>query len=1115
MMVSFLLANRFPLLLLWGPQYIQIYNDAYRPIPGAKHPNSLGQRASECWPEIWHILKPLIDTPFAGGPSTWMEDLAVEPKRHGFFEETHFTVAYSPVPDDTAPGGIGGVLATVHEITGKVIGERRVTVLRDLGTRSSQAKTAEEAGALAASVLSNHAKDVPFALIYLIDSKGEEARLAGTAGIEPGAPVSPLSMPIGSSKAAWPIAQALRRRELIVVEDLATRFAELPPGPWSDPPHEAVVIPLRSGKPGEVAGFVIAGVSSRLRLDPLYRSFFDLMTTQIGISIGNARAYEEERRRVEALAEIDRAKTIFFSNVSHEFRTPLTLMLGPIEQMLALPASALPQSRDDLALVHRSGLRLLRLVNTLLDFSRIEAGRVQASYEPVDLATVTSDLASEFRAATDKAGLRLTVDCPPLGEPVWIDRDMWEKIVLNLLSNAFKFTIKGAITVRMRTESGHVVLAVEDTGIGIPSEELPRIFERFHRVQGARGRSHEGTGIGLALVQELAKQHGGSARAESRMGAGSTFIVTIPLGSRHLPADRIAGAPLTPTLSPQERGEGATAAGGARTPQSTGLGAQPYVEEALRWLIDSSSLSDANEDVVRELVPELGTPSESAGNGATVLVVDDNADIREYLRRLLASRYHVRTAADGIEALKLIRAERPDLVLSDVMMPRLDGFGLVRAARADPALADVPIILLSARAGEEASIEGLEVGADDYLIKPFGSRELVARVSANLDMAKLRRQYREEIAADLRAMSLLREVATECVRTGVDPEDCLHRIVEAAIAIAGAEKGNLQLLEPEVGALRIAAQRGFGAPFLEFFAHVRDDAAACAAALRAGEQVIVDDVTTSEIFAGRVSQKVLIEAGVRAVISTPLVSSQGAVLGMISTHFGTPHRPNERTLHFLSLLSRQAADYLERTQAREVEQILVRELQHRSNNLLAVVQSIVHGSLSASPAMKSARAVVEPRLHALARANQQLTSSDWRGLHVSSIVRAELAPFLDRTVMQGPDVMLGPRNAQNLSLAVHELATNAAKYGALSAAAGKVEVSWKLGGNGKQDVLKFNWRENGGPPVRAPTKQGFGSTLLKAMCADVRFDFAQAGLACDIEMPLGQEETAPAGGTSH
>ena len=1085
MMVSFLLANRFPLLLWWGPRYISIYNDAYRPILGAKHPAALGQPVSDVWSEIWTVLKPLIDTPFEGGPATWMEDIELHINRHGFLEESHFTIAYSPVPDETAVRGIGGVLATVHEITEKVIGERRVVVLRDLGSRASHAKTAEDACTVAAAVLSNHAKDVPFALLYLIDPKGNAAQLAGAAGVAPGEAASPLQIPLDASSAPWPVADLLQRQEMVVVDSLAGQFDGLPSGPSGDPPYSAVLVPLHSNKAGELAGFVVAGVSPRHRLDHLYSSFFELMAAQIATSIASARAYEEERKRAEALAEIDRAKTAFFSNVSHEFRTPLTLMLGPLEQALASPAKSLPQRRNDLVVVHRSGLRLMRLVNTLLDFSRIEAGRIQASYEPVDLAILTDGLAGEFRPAIERAGLRLVIDCPPLAEPAWVDRDMWEKIVLNLVSNAFKFTLEGVITVRLRAIDGRAVLAVEDSGSGIPHGELSRVFDRFHRVAGACGRTHEGTGIGLALVQELAKLHGGSVEVASEVGSGSTFTVSIPLGAAHLPVGRL-------------RAE--------RSLQSTAVGAQPFVEEALRWLPGDSEHVDPVEQVGRDIFPEQTPFTPADGERGTVLVVDDNADMREYITRLLVPYYNVRTAADGEEALRSIRQQRPDLLLSDVMMPRLDGLGLVRRIRGDPTLADMPVVLLSARAGEDASVEGLEVGADDYLSKPFSSRELLARVTANQKMAKLRRGFEARIESDLRAMTLLREFGAQCTRSDANSDRCLQQLVAVAIALAGADKGTLQLFDRDTGTLVIAATQGFEPPFLTFFAEAGEEDPACAAAMRSNKQVIVEDIATSEIYVGQPSQKVLIEAGVRAVIATPLIAGDGTVLGIVSTHFSTALHPADGELHFLGLLARQGADYLERKRAGEFQQILLRELQHRSSNLLAVVQAIAHGSLSGNRSLAEARAALEARLHALARANRRLTKSNLNGTPLDEIVRLELTPFTDRTTIEGPKVMLEPKHAQNISLALHELATNAAKYGAFSVERGKVAVSWIVANKGKYNALTFRWRESNGPPVVAPKQRGFGTTLLKAVGAEIRLQFARTGLSCEIDMPLGEGE---------
>ena len=473
------------------------------------------------------------------------------------------------------------------------------------------------------------------------------------------------------------------------------------------------------------SGLLVAGLSSRLKLDESYRDFLDLLSSQIATAIATAQAYEEERKRAEALAEIDRAKTAFFSNVSHEFRTPLTLMLGPLESLLAADAALAPEYRDEVATAHRNSLRLLKLVNSLLDFSRIEAGRVKASFAPTDLPSLTADLASNFRSAMDAAGLELVVDCRPLPQPVYIDRDMWEKIVLNLLSNAFKFTFEGRVTVRLECDGDRALLTVSDTGTGIPEAELPRIFERFHRVEGARGRTDEGTGIGLALIQELVKLHGGAVQVSSRVGKGSVFEVSIPFGRAHLPKEQVVAA--------------VAAAAGA-----TAVRSDAYTSEALTW-VARDRLLHATEDV-----PDL---KREAGPRPRILLADDNADMRDHVARILGDRYDLVAVADGAAALAEAARLRPDLVLSDVMMPKLDGFGLLQALRADPQMVNVPFIMLSARAGEEARSEGMESGADDYLVKPFSARELLARMSAHLKLAVYRKEANEQSARLLESIT--------------------------------------------------------------------------------------------------------------------------------------------------------------------------------------------------------------------------------------------------------------------------------------------------------------------------------------------------------------------------
>lgn len=733
--VRFILANRFPMLLWWGPDYIQLYNDNYAPILGAKHPRqAMGKPFRECWHEVYHVLGPLVDIPYQGGPSSWLDDMELIVRRHGFPEESHFTGSYSPVPDDTAPRGIGGVLGTIIESTEKVIAERRVKILSELGARVAEAKTDEQACAQAAAILAQHPKDVPFALFYLGDDATRRLRLVSTCGIDD-ALTGPRSIDLDSPMhgVPWPLASALAAETIQLRDDLAAVLPSVPPGPWADAPDTVAVLPIKSNVAGRPAGALVVGISACIRLDERYRSFLELVGSQVATAVANARAYDEERRRAEALAEIDRAKTIFFSNVSHEFRTPLTLMLGPLADALA--ESQTPVNvRTHLDIAQRNAQRLLKLVNSLLDFARIEAGRIQASYAPVDLGVLTADLSSTFRSAMERAGLAFDVTCEPLGDLVYVDREMWEKIVLNLLSNAFKFTLQGTVSVRIARSNDRAILEVADTGVGVPEHELPRLFDRFHRVEHTGARTHEGSGIGLAMVQELVRLHGGEITVESTPGAGTTFRVALPFGHAHLPSDRI---------------EAPTAASPAVAVSPAAVGTQAYVQEALRWLPDA----DQTPGIAPE-APEMARDQRFKSTfGSRIVLADDNADMRAYIRELLGRFYQVETAADGREALGAIQREAPDLLLADVMMPGLDGFKLLETLRAQREFADIPVILVSARAGEEARIEGLGAGADDYIVKPFHARELLARVGALLELTAIRRASEERFRAFVQATS--------------------------------------------------------------------------------------------------------------------------------------------------------------------------------------------------------------------------------------------------------------------------------------------------------------------------------------------------------------------------
>lgn len=866
----------------------------------------------------------MLHKALGGEVGTFVEARLLIMERNGYPEETYYTWSYTPIPGDD--GSAGGIFCANSDDTGRVIAERQLTLLRELAANSANARGHDEACRLSLSALSSNDRDLPFALIYLADPEKERFSLAGTTGMEPGHAAAPAHLTFESGN-SWPLREVMHSGEALAVETDRLRMEMLPQGPWDRPPSQAVVLPISSGVEKGRVGALIVGLNPFRRFDEGYRTFLALVCTQISVAMVNAQAYEEERRRSEALAELDRAKTVFFSNISHEFRTPLTLMLGPVEETLSDPG--VPVSvRKKLEPAHRNSLRLLKLVNNLLDFSRIEAGRAEASYEPTDIAALTRDLASTFRAAIEGAGVAFRVDCASLDEPVYLDRGMWEKIVLNLLSNAFKYTLTGTITVATFRREREAILEVTDTGVGIPTLELPRIFERFHRIEGSHGRTQEGSGIGLALVHELAKLHGGTVEVASEINHGSTFRVRMPLGRAHLPAVRIRDS--------RKTGPGAN-------------GARAYVQEALRWLPESAEGRSAAMPTTTAgtwRTPEAAT---TAISGARIVLADDNADMRRYVQELLAPLYEIEAVADGEQALAAIRRTRPDLVIADVMMPRLDGFGLLRALRADGALRKVPVLLLSARAGEESRIEGLEAGADDYLVKPFLARELTARVGTTLALAHIRREFEQRLAKDLEVMTRLRELGERCSRHGADPEHCLQGILDLALFITSADRGNIQLLDAASGTLRIVLQRGFEPPFLHFFAGVRPgEAAACSSAMLGSERVVVADVETSALFAGTAARGVLLEAGVRAVQSTPLMSGS-RTLGMLSTHHARPHQLADRELQMLDLLARQAADYLERRAADEAlrtSEAALRDADRRKDEFLAMLAHELRNPLS-------------------------------------------------------------------------------------------------------------------------------------------------------------------------
>jgi len=744
MAVRIMLTSLQPIWIGWGKELIYLYNDPYKSIIGGKHPWALGKPTHEVWREIWPDIGPLLETAMGGDRGTYVESQLLIMERNGYPEETYYTFSYSPIPDDD--GSVGGIICANSDDTLRVLGERQIALLRELSASTANARSWQDACRQSANALATNARDVPFSMLYLAEPESSSFALAGSSGIDVGHQAAAATLQFTAS-APWPLKTVLSTHQAQVVAGLDTLFADrLPTGAWDRPPAQAVVLPiLATGETGR-SGILIVGLNPFRLFDENYRGFLGLVAGQIAAALANAQAYEEEKRRAEALSELDRAKTTFFSNVSHEFRTPLTLMLGPIEELLAASQPTDP-SRPQLELVHRNGMRLLRLVNSLLDFSRIEAGRMRANYEPTDLSAFSAEIASVFRGVIEKAGLRFTIDCRELSQPAYVDRDMWEKILLNLLSNAFKFTMAGEIAISISESDDHTaaLVRISDTGIGIPQDEQPRLFERFHRVEGAQGRSFEGTGIGLALVQELVRLHGASIEVESVLGKGTAFAIRIPFGHAHLPQDQVSQS----------------------NSSAVSVMTQPYLEEA-RHLLPGLETALASSETSKAMLRAGETPRVSLpGSGKRILLADDNADMRDYVRRLLETHgYTVESVEDGEAALASAHRSPPDLVLTDVMMPKLDGFGVLRAIRGDAALAGTPVLMLSARAGEEAKVEALDAAADDYLAKPFAARELLARVNSNIQMARVRKDAARAVMQSEQRFVMSQERLTLALSTG-------------------------------------------------------------------------------------------------------------------------------------------------------------------------------------------------------------------------------------------------------------------------------------------------------------------------------------------------------------
>ena len=930
-MLRLVLDSPMPMLMFWGTERVHVYNEPYRLLMGVGHDEDLGQATRASMSTFWHLDAETYARVLSG-ESVALNDAPYPITRRGLLTDAWFDLSFTPV---RAEGGVAvGVLATIVETTARVLSQRRLGMLQVLTMATAAAPSVYAAMQRALESLGDitaagneHAQDMPFALGYLLDRGHERAQLAACTGVEAGSGIAPRTIGVRNGHPAWPLGSVLTAntdRSSLLLDDVAKRFPGAVFAHNERRPTSAMLLPLRPVASEPPAGALICGLNPNLVVDDAYRGFLELVASRVSASIAEAQVRQHERDRLQRLADLDRAKTEFFSNVSHEFRTPLTLLLAPLEE-LSRRETQLPEPvGEELRVAARHARQLLNQVNTLLDFSQAEAARLRARFEPTNLSSLTRDIASVFHGAAERAGIQLRVECPPLSEPVWVDPQMWEKIVSNLLSNALKFTFRGEIVVELTARAKHAELTVRDTGVGIPADDQIHVFKRFHRVKGRRGRTNDGSGIGLALVYELARLHQGRVRVNSEEGLGTTFTVWVPMGRR--PHRDLA---LDPPAEPVAT---------AWSPEV----AAAMAEEAATWVADSHAGDDEDDreplDIVDAVLGPPRSPPRSgpAADRARVLVVEDNSDMRDYLRRLLEGQWKVSVACDGVAAFEQLRRIHPDAVLADVKMPGLDGFELLARIRGDAQLKFTPVVLVTARAGEEEAIAGLHAGADDYLAKPFSSRELLARVGAVIERSRVEAALRERTAW-LRAQREALEAAVD----GAPLDVSLGPLVRAATeALGDGTRAAFYLADAEGTTLHHVV--GTSDEYTEAVNGFRigPESLACGVAAAAGQAVLTEDVMTDPRW---VPWRWMAERfDYRGCWSFPIHTVAGRFIGTFAAYSRQPRQATQRDQELAMLLTQTASIIISRHAESEARKEADAALRQSNEDALHELENAQH-----------------------------------------------------------------------------------------------------------------------------------------------------------------------------
>jgi signal transduction histidine kinase/DNA-binding NarL/FixJ family response regulator len=736
---------------------------------------------------VFDGVRPLIRQCLDDGIAYHTENDLLLYKRgeNGQFVEKYHTWSFIPIFD--LDGKIPGIYNPTTDSTDAVLAYRRQQTTKSISDRISIARTVDELFKGIAEAMEGNSKDVPFLLCYGIEEKdklGEvELTLQSSVGVPEGhsaaprstrlklpshgrSPLSggsdydPLDPPTFSGKSrsrlsidlaqslpergqdqSWPITEALLTRRSVYVEDCSTLIAKLPLRRWEQLPESAIVVPICNEMSNDSPrGLFIMGLNLLRPLDDEYRAWIEVTRSQLTSALFSVHAYAAEHQRVADKDRLERAKTAWFQGAAHDLRSPLTLVVGPLGDVLE-SNDLKPDHRQALVLAQRNVQHIQRLVNALLDFSRIEAGKLTARYVLTDLGRFVDDLTALFRPAVVRRGIEYTILTAQHETLTYVDPTLLETVIVNLLSNALKYTEKGSITTQLVYTATHAEIAVIDTGFGIPRAEVHAVTDRFHRATTASYRGTEGTGIGLALAKQIVQLHGGDLTIESRVAEespdgshGSTFKVRIPLVERDTDDNE------------------------ADLGRGFGTYGKALAGEAMQW--PAADLENEMIETSRSSTSENGDSSATSEGllfekSDLLLIVDDNHDIRRYIKQIFSPFCKVVEASNGYDAIELARQSSPDLILSDLMMPRMTGQELLSAIRQDSATRSMPVVLLSAATDDHSRLLALTTGADDFISKPFKPKELLARVNLHMQLGKRRIKLEELFHQREQEISLL------------------------------------------------------------------------------------------------------------------------------------------------------------------------------------------------------------------------------------------------------------------------------------------------------------------------------------------------------------------------